>query len=117
MGLSPHLTPAAPLSALAVSLLALPLITAVLAGGCFWGMEAVFEHVKGVTEVVTGYTGGSPATAAYERVSGGDTGHAEGIHITYNPARVSYGQLLRVFFAVARDPTERNRQGPGVGSQ
>ena len=89
----------------------------VLAGGCFWGMEAVFEHLNGVTEVVTGYSGGSPATAAYDRVSGGDTGHAEGIRITYDPARVSYGQLLKVFFSVAHDPTELNRQGPDVGSQ
>ena len=91
--------------------------TAVLAGGCFWGMEAVFEHVKGVSEVVTGYAGGPVATADYEQVSGGDTGHAEGIRITYDPARVSYGQLLKVFFAVAHDPTELNRQGPDVGSQ
>jgi peptide-methionine (S)-S-oxide reductase len=100
-----------------LTLAAGPRATAVLAGGCFWGMEAVFEHVIGVTEVVTGYSGGSPATAAYERVSGGDTGHAEGIRITYDPARVSYGQLLKVFFAVAHDPTELNRQGPDVGPQ
>ncbi|WP_254217216.1 peptide-methionine (S)-S-oxide reductase MsrA [Synechococcus sp. CCY 9618] len=91
--------------------------TAVLAGGCFWGMEAVFEHVKGVTEVVTGYAGGPAATADYEQVSNGNTGHAEGIRITYDPAKVSYGQLLKVFFAVAHDPTELNRQGPDVGSQ
>ncbi|MCP9932764.1 peptide-methionine (S)-S-oxide reductase MsrA [Cyanobium sp. Candia 9D4] len=91
--------------------------TAVLAGGCFWGMEAVFEHVKGVTEVVTGYAGGPASTADYERVSNGDTGHAEGIRITYDPALVSYGQLLKVFFAVAHDPTQLNRQGPDVGSQ
>ncbi len=91
--------------------------TAVLAGGCFWGMEAVFEHVKGVTEVVTGHAGGPASTAAYERVSNGDTGHAEGTRITYDPALVSYGQLLKVFFAVAHDPTQLNRQGPDVGSQ
>ncbi len=91
--------------------------TAVLAGGCFWGMEAVFEHVKGVKEVVTGYAGGTAATADYERVSNGDTGHAEGIRITYDPSRVTYGQLLKVFFAVAHDPTQLNRQGPDVGSQ
>ncbi len=136
MGLSPRLSPAVARSALAAGLLALPLIavgllprpggsstlaaslpdpatgltlaagpraTAVLAGGCFWGMEAVFEHVIGVTEVVTGYSG--------------DTGHAEGIRITYDPARVSYGQLLKAFFAVAHDPTQRNRQGPDVGPQ
>ncbi|MCP9859531.1 peptide-methionine (S)-S-oxide reductase MsrA [Cyanobium sp. Cruz-8D1] len=106
MRLSPRLTTAAG-----------PRATAVLAGGCFWGMEAVFERVKGVTEVVTGCTGGSPATAAYDRVSGGDTGHAEGIRISYDPARLSYGQLLKVFFAVAHDPTELNRQGPDVGFQ
>ena len=91
--------------------------TAVLAGGCFWGMEAVFEHVRGVSEVVTGYAGGSKTTAAYERVKSGDTGHAEGIRITYDPEKISYGQLLKVFFAVAHDPTERNRQGPDVGPQ
>ncbi|WP_094585152.1 peptide-methionine (S)-S-oxide reductase MsrA [Synechococcus sp. BO 8801] len=91
--------------------------TAVLTGGCFWGMEAVFEHVKGVKEVVTGYAGGTADTADYERVSNGDTGHAEGIRITYDPSQVSYGQLLKVFFAVAHDPTELNRQGPEVGTQ
>ena len=91
--------------------------TVVLAGGCFWGMEAVIEHVKGVKEVVTGYAGGTADTAEYERVGNGDTGHAEGIRITYHPARVSYGQLLKVFFAVAHDPTQLNRQGPDVGSQ
>jgi peptide-methionine (S)-S-oxide reductase len=124
MRLPPHLTSAAAIGAVAAGLLALPLsaagpprATAVLAGGCFWGMEAVFEQVRGVTEVVTGYVGGSPATAAYERVSGGDTGHAEGIRITYDPARVSYEELLKVFFAVAHDPTELNRQGPDVGPQ
>jgi peptide-methionine (S)-S-oxide reductase len=94
-----------------------PQQTAVLAGGCFWGMEAVFEHVKGVTDVVTGYAGGPPATASYEQVSRGGTGHAEGVRITYDPRRVSYGQLLKVYFAVAHDPTEYNRQGPDVGSQ
>jgi peptide-methionine (S)-S-oxide reductase len=94
-----------------------PRQTAVLAGGCFWGMEAVFEHVKGVTEVVSGYAGGLPSTAAYEQVSRGATGHAEGIRITYDPSQVSYGQLLKVYFAVAHDPTEVNRQGPDVGSQ
>jgi len=135
--LTPRLTTTAALGALAASLLALPLVarglppslgsssavaagpraTAVLAGGCFWGMEAVFEHVLGVTEVVSGYTGGSPTTATYDRVGGGDTGHAEAIRITYDPAVVSYGQLLKVFFTVAHNPTELNRQGPDVGSQ
>ncbi len=80
-------------------------------------MEAVFEHVKGVTDVVTGYAGGPPTTASYEQVSSGGTGHAEGVRITYDPRRVSYGQLLKVYFAVAHDPTEHNRQGPDVGSQ
>lgn len=90
---------------------------AVLAGGCFWGVDAVFKHVKGVTSVVSGYSGGSAATAQYDTVSGGDTSHAESVKITYDPAKVSYGQLLQVFFAVAHDPTELNRQGPDVGTQ
>jgi peptide-methionine (S)-S-oxide reductase len=89
--------------------------TAVLAGGCFWGMEAVFEHVKGVTDVVSGYAGGSAGDANYDRVSSESTGHAEAVRITYDPARVSYAQLLQVFFAVAHDPTQVNRQGPDVG--
>jgi peptide-methionine (S)-S-oxide reductase len=91
--------------------------TAVLAGGCFWGMQAVFEHVKGVTRVTAGYAGGSANTATYEQVSTGSTGHAESVQITYDPSQISYGQLLKVFFAVAHDPTERNRQGPDVGTQ
>ncbi|MGA7181607.1 MAG: peptide-methionine (S)-S-oxide reductase MsrA [Thiobacillaceae bacterium] len=91
--------------------------TAVLAGGCFWGMEGVFEHVKGVTQVVSGYAGGQADTASYEQVSSGRTGHAESVRITYDPARISYGQLLRVFFAVAHDPTELNHQGPDSGTQ
>ncbi|HEY8185293.1 MAG TPA: peptide-methionine (S)-S-oxide reductase MsrA [Pyrinomonadaceae bacterium] len=91
--------------------------TAVLAGGCFWGVEAVFEHVKGVTDVKSGYSGGSPATAQYETVSTGETGHAESVRITYDPSQISYGQLLKVFFSVAHDPTELNRQGPDTGSQ
>jgi len=92
--------------------------TAVFAGGCFWGVDAVFKHVKGVTEVVSGYAGGSSAaTAHYEQVSNGDTGHAESVRVRFNPARVSYQQLLQVFFSVAHDPTQRNRQGPDVGSQ
>jgi peptide-methionine (S)-S-oxide reductase len=91
--------------------------TAVLAGGCFWGVEAVFEHVKGVTDVKSGYSGGSPATAHYEKVGSGETGHAESVRITYDPSQVSYGQLLKVFFAVAHDPTELNRQGPDTGTQ
>ena len=91
--------------------------TAVLAGGCFWGIEAVFEHVKGVTDVTSGYSGGSAEAADYETVSTGETGHAESVRITYDPSRISYGQLLKVFFAVAHDPTELNRQGPDTGTQ
>ena len=91
--------------------------TAVLAGGCFWGVAAVFEHVKGVKSVVAGYSGGSAATAKYEVVSAGRTGHAESVKITYDPSKVSYADLLRVFFSVAHDPTELNRQGPDSGTQ
>jgi len=91
--------------------------TAVLAGGCFWGIEAVFEHVKGVIDVKSGYAGGSAATAQYGKVSSGQTGHAESVKITYDPSQVSYGQLLKVFFSVAHDPTELNRQGPDTGTQ
>ncbi len=91
--------------------------TAVFSGGCFWGMQLVFEHVKGVTGVEAGYAGGSASTADYESVSSGTTGHAESVRVTYDPSRVTYGQLLEVFFAAAHDPTERNRQGPDVGTQ
>ncbi|MBI2319035.1 MAG: peptide-methionine (S)-S-oxide reductase MsrA [Betaproteobacteria bacterium] len=91
--------------------------TAVFAGGCFWGVEAVFEHLRGVTDAVSGYAGGSPETANYERVSTGRTGHAESVRITYDPSRITYGQLLKVFFSVAHDPTQLNRQGPDVGPQ
>lgn len=91
--------------------------TAVLAGGCFWGVEGVFEHVKGVTQVVSGYTGGTADSASYDQVSSGRTGHAESVRVTYDPARISYGQLLKVFFSVAHDPTELNRQGPDSGTQ
>jgi peptide-methionine (S)-S-oxide reductase len=91
--------------------------TAVLAGGCFWGVEAVFENVKGVTDVKSGYSGGSPAKAHYEDVSTGETGNAESVKITYDPSQISYGQLLKVFFSVAHDPTELNRQGPDSGTQ
>src|SRR6478736_4691234 len=89
--------------------------TAVLAGGCFWGMEAVFEHVKGVTGVVSGYAGGSRRDANYAAVGSERTRHAEAVRITYDPARISYGQLLQIYFAVAHDPTQVNRQGPDVG--
>lgn len=91
--------------------------TAVFAGGCFWGVEAVFRHVKGVTSAVSGYAGGTAKTADYETVSSGTTGHAEAVQVTYDPAQVSYGQLLKVFFSVAHDPTELNRQGPDRGTQ
>lgn len=91
--------------------------TAVLAGGCFWGVDAVFRHVKGVSTVVSGYSGGDRATANYPAVSTGTTGHAEAVSIAYDPAKISYGQLLEIFFAVAHDPTERNRQGPDTGTQ
>ena len=91
--------------------------TAIFAGGCFWGVDAVFKHVKGVSEVVSGYAGGTATTANYDKVSNGKTGHAEAVRISFNPAQVSYQQLLEVFFSVAHDPTELNRQGPDVGSQ
>lgn len=88
---------------------------AVLAGGCFWGMEAVFEHVKGVRSVVSGYAGGTAADATYARVSSERTGHAEAIRIAYDPAQISFDQLLRIYFSAAHDPTQHNRQGPDVG--
>ena len=90
--------------------------TAVLAGGCFWGMEGVFEHVKGVSDVVSGYAGGAGRDASYDKVSSERTGHAEAVRITYDPKQVSYAQLLQVFFAVAHDPTQVNRQGPDSGT-
>ena len=89
--------------------------TAVFAGGCFWGVEAVFEHVKGVRQAVSGYAGGRAGDARYDKVSSERTGHAEAVRITYDPAQVSYGQLLQIFFTVAHDPTQLNRQGPDVG--
>jgi peptide-methionine (S)-S-oxide reductase len=89
--------------------------TAILAGGCFWGLEAVFEHVKGVMSVTNGYAGGTRSTASYDQVSTETTGHAEAVKITYDPRRVSYGTLLRVYFSIAHDPTQLNRQGPDSG--
>ncbi len=89
--------------------------TAVLAGGCFWGMEAVFEHVKGVTNVVSGYAGGNARDANYDKVSSESTGHAEAVKITYDPAQISYAQLLQIYFTVAHDPTQVNRQDPDSG--
>src|SRR6476661_1037390 len=91
--------------------------TLVLAGGCFWGVQGVFQHVKGVTSVTSGYSGGAAGTAQYEMVSTGSTGHAESVKIVYDPAKVSLGQLLKVFFSVAHNPTELNRQGPDDGTQ
>jgi peptide-methionine (S)-S-oxide reductase len=94
---------------------AAPTQTAVLAGGCFWGMEAVFEHVKGVKNVVSGYAGGSAATANYGDVSSEQTGHAEAVKISYDPSKVSYSDLLKIYFTVAHDPTQLNRQSPDTG--
>lgn len=91
--------------------------TVVLAGGCFWGIQAVFEHVKGVSSATAGYSGGSADTAHYEIVSSGGTGHAESVRVVYDPAQISFGQILKVFFSVAHDPTELNRQGPDEGTQ
>ena len=91
--------------------------TAVFAGGCFWGIQAVYQHVKGVKSAVSGYAGGSTASPSYEEVSSGTTGHAESVRVVFDPSKVSYGQLLRVLFAVAHDPTQLNRQGPDVGTQ
>ncbi|HZQ52726.1 MAG TPA: peptide-methionine (S)-S-oxide reductase MsrA [Bryobacteraceae bacterium] len=91
--------------------------TAVLAGGCFWGMEGLFERVKGVTEVVSGFAGGAAKTAHYDMVSEGNTGHAESVKITFDPSQITFGQLLKIYFSVAHDPTELNRQGPDVGTQ
>jgi len=89
--------------------------TAVLAGGCFWGMESVFEHVRGVTDVVSGYAGGSAKDASYDSVSSEGTRHAEAVRITYDPSQISYAQLLQIYFTVAHDPTQVDRQGPDVG--
>jgi peptide-methionine (S)-S-oxide reductase len=94
-----------------------PLQTAVLAGGCFWGVQGVFEHARGVQKVVAGYAGGERSTAQYETVSSGSTGHAESVKITFDPAAISYGQILQIAFSVVHDPTQLNRQGPDVGTQ
>jgi peptide-methionine (S)-S-oxide reductase len=91
--------------------------TVVLAGGCFWGVQAVFQHVKGVTQAVSGYAGGSKDTARYQAVSSGTTGHAESVLITFDPRQISYGRILQIYFSVAHDPTELNRQGPDEGTQ
>ncbi len=91
--------------------------TAVIAGGCFWGIQAVFQHVKGVVSATSGYSGGTAKTAEYETVSSGETGHAESVQIIFVPSQITYGELLRVFFSVAHDPTQLNRQGPDEGAQ
>jgi peptide-methionine (S)-S-oxide reductase len=91
--------------------------TAVLSGGCFWGVQGVFEHVRGVTQVAAGYTGGAAGTAHYDTVEEGDSGHAESVQITYDPTQITYGRLLRIFFSVAHNPTELNYQGPDHGNQ
>ena len=91
--------------------------TAIFAGGCFWGVQGVFQHLKGVISATSGYAGGDAATASYDQVSGGDTGHAEAVQVVFDPKQISYGELLHVFFSVAHDPTELNRQGPDVGTQ
>ena len=91
--------------------------TAVFAGGCFWGVEGVFEHLKGVTSATSGYAGGSTAAPSYEQVGSGGTGHAESVQVVFDPSQISYGQLMQVFFVVAHDPTQLNRQGPDVGPQ
>jgi peptide-methionine (S)-S-oxide reductase len=115
--------PAAPSAAMPTPTLDAPLAaakaveTAVFAGGCFWGVQAVFEHVRGVNEVISGYSGGFVKSPSYETVSLGVTGHAESVRVTFDPSQVTYGQLLMVYFSVAHDPTQWNRQGPDTGSQ
>src|ERR1700723_1214849 len=94
-----------------------PVETAVLAGGCFWGVQGVFEHVRGVRKAIAGYAGGERSTADYERVGTGSTGHAESVKIIFDPAKISYGQILQIAFSVVHDPTQLKRQGPDVGSQ
>lgn len=119
LGMAPAATPASlppPASDIPAASLKGPQ-TAVFAGGCFWGVEAVFRHVKGVTKAVSGYAGGAASTAYYELVQTGMTGHAESVQVTYDPAQVSYGELLRIFFSVAHDPTQLNRQSPDVGPE
>ncbi|HEY0276499.1 MAG TPA: peptide-methionine (S)-S-oxide reductase MsrA [Paenirhodobacter sp.] len=100
-----------------IAVTAAGLQTAVFAGGCFWGIQGVFQHVNGVTNAVSGYAGGSADTAHYQVVSSGTTGHAESVRITFDPAKISYGHLLQIFFSVAHDPTQLNRQGPDRGTQ
>src|SRR5262250_2103972 len=94
-----------------------PLQTAVLAGGCFWGVQGVYQHVRGVRKVLSGYAGGTKATADYHTVSRGDTGHAESVQIVFDPKEISYGEILQIYFSVVHDPTQLNRQGPDIGTQ
>lgn len=94
-----------------------PTETAVFAGGCFWGVQGVFQHVKGVSNAVSGYAGGAASTARYDQIGSGRTGHAEAVRISYDPRQISYGKLLQIYFSVAHDPTELNRQGPDSGTQ
>src|SRR5215213_1507635 len=108
---------ASPLRAATPSRAAAPMDTAVFAGGCFWGIEAVFEHLKGVKLAESGYAGGSTASPSYDDVSSGSTGHAESVRVVYDPSQITYDQLLQVFFSVAHDPTQLDRQGPDVGTQ
>jgi peptide-methionine (S)-S-oxide reductase len=115
--LSFAVVPASALSSASVAKASPALDTVVVAGGCFWGVQGVFQHVKGVVSATSGYSGGTVANPDYEQVSTGRTGHAEAVRVVYDPAKVSYGQLLEVFFTVAHDPTQLNRQGPDVGPQ
>jgi peptide-methionine (S)-S-oxide reductase len=108
---------ALPAPAVDVAATQAPSAVTVLAGGCFWGVQGVFQHVKGVSNAVSGYAGGAKHTATYEQTNDGTTGHAESVQITFDPRQISYGQLLHIFFSVAHDPTQRNRQGPDVGTQ
>ena len=94
-----------------------PLQTAVIAGGCFWGVQGVYQYTKGVRQVLSGYSGGDKSTAEYEKVGTGTTGHAESVQIVFDPREISYGEILHIYFSVAHDPTELNRQGPDVGTQ
>jgi len=114
---SPRATPAMAPNAVVAAPRAAGQETAVFAGGCFWGMQLVFEHVKGVTAVTAGYAGGDKSTATYQQVETGETGHAESVRVVFDPSMVTYQQLLQVYFLVAHDPTELNRQGPDVGTQ
>jgi peptide-methionine (S)-S-oxide reductase len=116
-GASPALAEAAAAPVLDATLMSAGEDTAVFAGGCFWGVEAVYDHVKGVKRAISGYAGGDVVGPSYEQVSTGDTGHAESVEVIYDPSQVSYGKLLQIFFSVAHDPTQLNRQGPDHGTQ